>query len=151
MAKIYMNQMQREATLYRANKTIVVIINYAKVWRKRCKVIVCNFRAGIAYYRKKAEMSQEELGNQLFVTRQTVSQWENDQSLPSIDNLLRLKEIFGVSVDKMLSTEEIKALPINTDSLDTLCAALAYAMGIDAPKYAAQKNGELVNYIDKEN
>ena len=38
---------------------------------------------------------------------------------------------------------------INPDSLDTICAALAYAMGIDAPKYAAKKNGELVNYIDK--
>ena len=99
--------------------------------------------------RRKKGISQEELANLLLISRQTVSQWENDQTLPSIDNLLRLKEIFGVSVDKMLSTEEIKALPINTDSLDTLCAALAYAMGIDAPKYAAQKNGELVNYIDK--
>ena len=99
--------------------------------------------------RRRKGISQEDLANLLLISRQTVSQWENDQTLPSIDNLLRLKEIFGVSVDKMLSTEEIKALPINTDSLDTLCAALAYAMGIDAPKYAAQKNGELVNYIDK--
>ena len=99
--------------------------------------------------RKIKGISQEELADRLLVSRQTVSQWENDQTLPSIDNLLRLKEIFGVSVDKILSTDEIKALSINTDSLDTLCAALAYAMGIDPPKYAAKKNGELVNYIDK--
>ena len=99
--------------------------------------------------RRRKGISQEELANLLLISRQTVSQWENDQTLPSIDNLLRLKEIFGVSVDKMLSTEGVKALPINTDSLDTLCVALAYAMGIDAPKYAAPKNGELVNYIDK--
>ena len=99
--------------------------------------------------RRKKGISQEELANLLLISRQTVSQWENDQTLPSIDNLLRLKEIFGVSVDKILSTDEIKALSINTDSLDTLCAALAHAMGIDLPKYAAKKNGELVNYIDK--
>ena len=38
---------------------------------------------------------------------------------------------------------------INETSLDTLCAALTYSMGIDAPQYAAPKNVELTNYIDK--
>lgn len=99
--------------------------------------------------RRSKGISQEELANMLLISRQTVSQWENGQTLPSIDNLLRLKEIFGVPVDKMLGTEEMKTPQINTDSLDTLCAALAYAMGIDPPEYAAPKNRELVNYIDK--
>lgn len=99
--------------------------------------------------RKSKGISQEELANMLLISRQTVSQWENDQTLPSIDNLLRLKEIFGVPVDRMLSTDDPKMHPINSDSLDTLCASLAYAMGIDPPKYAAKKNRELVNYIDK--
>ena len=36
----------------------------------------------------------------------------------------------------------------NQNSLDTLAAALAYAMGIDAPKCAAEPNPELVEYID---
>ncbi len=53
----------------------------------------------IAYYRKKAEMSQEELGNQLFVTRQTVSQWENDQTIPTVENFMRLCEIFKLSMN----------------------------------------------------
>jgi hypothetical protein len=38
---------------------------------------------------------------------------------------------------------------INTNSLDTVCSALAYAMGIEAPSFAAKKNEELANYIDK--
>ena len=37
----------------------------------------------------------------------------------------------------------------NKNSLDTLCAALAYAMGIEAPAEAAEKNGELAAYVDK--
>lgn len=53
----------------------------------------------IAYYRKRAEMSQEELGQQLFVTRQTVSQWENDQTIPTVENLMRLCEIFKLSMN----------------------------------------------------
>lgn len=53
----------------------------------------------IAYYRKRAELSQEELGQQLFVTRQTVSQWENDQTIPTVENLMRLCEIFKLSMN----------------------------------------------------
>ena len=59
----------------------------------------------IQYYRKKLGLSQEELGQRLLVSRQTVSLWENDQTVPTIDNLLRLKEIFGVTVDEILSAE----------------------------------------------
>ena len=62
----------------------------------------------IQQYRKKLGLSQEELGQTLFVSRQTVSQWETDQTMPTVDNLLRLKELFGVSVDEILEgqTEE---------------------------------------------
>lgn len=61
----------------------------------------------IQFYRKKLGMSQEELGQKLFVSRQTVSLWENGQTVPTIDNLLRLKEIFGVSIDEILSPGEV--------------------------------------------
>lgn len=56
----------------------------------------------IQMYRKQLEMSQEELGQKLLVSRQTISLWEKDQTVPTIDNLIRLKEIFGVSVDDIL-------------------------------------------------
>ena len=58
----------------------------------------------IQYFRKKSGLSQEELGSKLLVSRQTVSLWEMDKTLPTVDNLLRLKEIFGVSVDELLDT-----------------------------------------------
>ncbi len=56
----------------------------------------------IQFYRKKEGMSQEELGQRLHLSRQTISLWENGQTLPTIDNLIRLKEIFGVSIDRMI-------------------------------------------------
>ena len=59
----------------------------------------------IQFYRKQKNLSQEQLGEMLFVSRQTVSQWEKDQTTPTIDNLLKLKEIFGVSVDELLSKD----------------------------------------------
>ena len=62
----------------------------------------------IQYYRKKEGLSQEDLGQKLMVSRQTISLWEMDKTVPSIDNLMRLKEIFGVSIDDILCSGEVK-------------------------------------------
>lgn len=56
----------------------------------------------IQHYRKSAGLSQEELAKNLLVSRQTISLWENGQTLPTIDNLIRLRDIFNVSLDDML-------------------------------------------------
>jgi transcriptional regulator with XRE-family HTH domain len=61
----------------------------------------------IQFYRKQNGLSQEELARMLIVSRQTVSLWENGQTLPTIDNLIRLRDIFGISVDEMLVGEPI--------------------------------------------
>lgn len=60
----------------------------------------------IQFYRKRLGMSQEELGKKLFVSRQTVSLWEKGQTMPTIENLIRLKEIFGVSIDDIIGSNE---------------------------------------------
>lgn len=60
----------------------------------------------INYYRKQLGLSQEELGQKLLVSRQTISLWEKGQTVPTIDNLIRLKEIFGITVDELLGCAE---------------------------------------------
>ena len=69
----------------------------------------------IQFYRKKIGLSQEELGQKMLVSRQTVSLWEMDKTLPTVDNLLRLKDIFSISVDDILCesdpTEENAEVP----------------------------------------
>ena len=62
----------------------------------------------IQHYRKKLNISQEELGNQLSVSRQSVSLWEKDVTMPTVDNIKRLAEIFSVTVDQLMSTEEVE-------------------------------------------
>ena len=68
-----------------------------------------NIGETIQYHRKRLGLSQEDLGQQLNLSRQTVSLWENGQTVPTVDNFVRLKEIFGVSVDNLLGCEEYKA------------------------------------------
>lgn len=55
--------------------------------------------------RKKAGWSQEELAQQLNVTRQSVSKWEGAQSVPDLDKIVQMSRIFGVSTDYLLKDE----------------------------------------------
>ena len=62
----------------------------------------------IAALRNKKGLSQEELANRLYVSRQTISKWENDVVLPDANNLKELSKLFECSIDEILSEEEIK-------------------------------------------
>lgn len=56
----------------------------------------------IKKYRGEKGLSQENLAEKLYVSRQTVSNWENEKTYPDINSLLRLSEIFGVSLDTLI-------------------------------------------------
>ena len=56
----------------------------------------------ITYYRKKYDMTQEQLAETMGVSSQAVSKWENDLSCPDITMLPRLSELFHISVDELL-------------------------------------------------
>ena len=104
----------------------------------------------ICRHRKELGISQEALAKKLLVSRQTISMWEKGQTVPTIDNLIRLKDIFSTSIDDIIcGKEKQEKKKANSNSLDTVCASLAYAMGINPPKAAAEKNWELSNYIDR--
>lgn len=55
--------------------------------------------------RKKAGWSQEELAEQLQVSRQSVSKWEGAQSVPDLERILQMSRIFGVTTDYLLKDE----------------------------------------------
>lgn len=55
--------------------------------------------------RKKAGMSQDELAEQMDVSRQSVSKWESAQSIPDLNKILKLSQIFGVSTDYLLKDD----------------------------------------------
>ena len=56
----------------------------------------------IKKYRSELSLSQEALAEKIYVSRQTVSNWENDKNYPDINSLLRLSEVFQVSVDILI-------------------------------------------------
>ena len=56
----------------------------------------------IKKYRTELHLSQEELAEKVYVTRQTISNWENEKSYPDIHSLLLLSSLFNVSLDQLI-------------------------------------------------
>lgn len=56
----------------------------------------------IKKYRDALGLSQEELAERIFVTRQSVSNWENGKTYPDLQSLLRLSDLFGLSLDELI-------------------------------------------------
>lgn len=58
-----------------------------------------NLGTQIRKYRTELSLSQDELAEKLFVSRQSISNWENDKTYLDIKSLLLLSEVFSVSLD----------------------------------------------------
>lgn len=56
----------------------------------------------IKKYRLEADLSQDELAEKIFVSRQTISNWENDKSYPDVKSLLLISEVFQISLDNLI-------------------------------------------------
>ena len=61
-----------------------------------------NLGAQIKKYRTEFSLSRDELAEKLFVTRQSISNWENDRTYPDIKSLVLLSEVFSVSLDQLV-------------------------------------------------
>lgn len=80
----------------------------------------------IKKYRLESGLSQDELAEKIFVTRQTISNWENDKNYPDIKSLLLLSSLFDVSLDILVKgdleemKEQIKKEQIKAEDIEKL-------------------------------
>lgn len=65
------------------------------------------FNQKLQKLRKQKKLTQEELAGLLFVSRTAILKWESGRGYPSIDSLKTIAEFFSVSVDELLSEEEL--------------------------------------------
>ena len=66
------------------------------------------FNENLKYLRKEAKMTQENLAEELNVSRQAVTKWESGQSLPDIENLKQMADLFGVTMDSIVGDVQSK-------------------------------------------
>lgn len=63
--------------------------------------------------RTERGLSQEELASQLFISRQAISKWEKGDGKPDLDNVVKLAEIFDVSLDCLILGKEEAVNPVD--------------------------------------
>ena len=73
-------------------------------------------------------MSQEDLAERIYVSRQTISNWENDKTYPDVQSLLLLSVLFDTTVDELIKGD-VKAMEEIVNSKETYKAMTRWAMG----------------------
>ena len=59
-------------------------------------------------YRKNNNLTQQDLADKLFVSKQAISKWENDRGLPDINTYPLISEVLGVTIDELMGVEPTK-------------------------------------------
>lgn len=77
-----------------------------------------DFAEKLITLRKSREMTQEQLADFLNVSRQSISKWENGQSIPDVEKLVELSKTFDVTTDYLLKPSEIDELSVKTELLE---------------------------------
>lgn len=71
--------------------------------------------------RLKKSMTQEEVAEKLFISRQSISNWENNKTYPDIGNVIALSDLYQISLDELLKGSDnfMKHLEESTDIVES--------------------------------
>lgn len=99
--------------------------------------------------RTEHNMTQEQMAEQLFVSRTAVSKWETGKGMPNLESLQAIAKLFHITLDELLSTEEVCAIA-KEENQENMHRLLSYAdgfinflavMGLLLPLYKVAGNG----------
>ena len=74
-----------------------------------------SFGNNLVNLRKQKGWSQDELADNLNLSRQAISKWENDLSMPDVDNVKKISRVFSVGIDELLNNEVPKDKAVALD------------------------------------
>lgn len=83
-----------------------------------------NFAVQFKEYRKRLNISQEEIAERLNVTSQAVSKWECDKSYPDVEMLIEIAQLFGISLDMLILGQGFSKNVVGVPDDDTVRAVL---------------------------
>ena len=107
------------------------------------------FNEKLQELRKKRGLTQEELAEQLYVSRTAVSKWETGRGTPSIESLKQIADLFHITLDQLLSAEEIVIIAEseNKETIQQFLSCidgvlnLAALLSLFLPLYKVEKDG----------
>lgn len=75
--------------------------------KKKVGEMMTQFSSQLKILRQARNLSQEALAEQLFISRQSISKWENGDATPDLDNLVKLAEVLKVSLDELVLGKKV--------------------------------------------
>ena len=93
----------------------------------------------IAYFRKKAGFTQEELSEKMNITSQAVSKWENDLSYPDLTSAKMLADILHVSIDELINGATNCTIATNASAEQISRRILLICAQVDEDEYSVEK------------
>ena len=87
---------------------------------------------GESIYRLRTErnMSQGDLADALDVSRQSVSKWENNMAVPDLDKLVKMSELFGITLDELVTGRAPRTTTVHTVSLPDVLSLVLFIISI---------------------
>lgn len=85
------------------------------------RMILMDFGEKLQKLRKQKGMTQEQLASCLYVSRTAVSKWESGRGLPEIDSIKKIAQLFSVTIDQLLSTDEVLTIVDNEKKQSEKC------------------------------
>lgn len=104
------------------------------------------FSERIKKYRNDNNLTQTDLANILFVSKQAVSKWENDRSMPDVSLYSKLSELLGISIDEMLGNEKKHKNKIIV--FISVFISLIFAIAIIISSFKLIEKNKLINEIE---
>lgn len=93
----------------------------------------------LAQLRQENNLTQEQLGERLRVTNKTVSRWENGHYLPPTEMLLELSELYGVSINEILSGRRLDDPDFKAAAEENICSAVSVFSAKERKSYFVKK------------
>ncbi len=116
--------------------------------------MIMEFNEKLQNLRKQKGLTQEELAEAIYVSRTAISKWESGRGYPNIDSLRRIAKFFSVTVDELLSGDEILDIAQeNSERKESSFCTLVFGMlDISVLLYLflplfGQKSGEVVQNV----
>ncbi|GCF94902.1 transcriptional regulator [Enterococcus florum] len=112
-----------------------------------------NLNKQIKHFRDREKWSQEELAEKIYVSRQTISNWETGRSYPDVQNLLLLSVLFGVSLDDLVKgdvemmKQEVERKEMNKWSIVMIVSLVIATVSFGAASSSAGYIFSLVSFL----
>lgn len=87
------------------------------------------FNEKLQQLRKQKNLTQEQLAEQLFVSRTAISKWESGKGYPNIESLKNISKFFSVSIDELLSSDEVLIIA-ETENKTNLNKIYSFIFGV---------------------